>query len=331
MYLARLRTKESIRYVIRHSYFDQGNFKHRDLFDLGADPTRYIRYPGGNSYYFDPLVEEAIFDKGVDLSPDDLDRIFFNFLQPEIQRVVIGFDRGFKNSQVPSLPIGHSSHFQVHLFDKRRYHYLRFGHSSQRYIQKVPEKHFKFLHNRSRDELEHYFESEEHQLSFRDIGPYMATVFQLSAFRPQPDGGSPLLPQLDRYFLDQLCRLDEDEKFRAGTAPASGLYPHLIRYALFWFDHAPAASETEWQYIQDFINRHRAYRPPVKTMKQIKEAETLFGYDWKELKRMDGPSLTRIFRRLALKHHPDQGGDAETFHRLTHYYQLLMQKKPKGS
>ena len=331
MYLARLQTKEDIRYIIRHSYADQGHFKSRDLFDLGSDPTRFIHYPGGNSYYFDPRIEESIQEKGVELASDDLDRLFFNFLEPEIQRVISGFDRGYRKGRKPSPSSQIQGQLPVHLFDKRRYHYLRFGHSSQRYIQNVPEKHFDFLQQKSRDELEYYFEAEERKLPYREVGPYMATIFRLSAFSPQSGPGNPLLPQLDRFFLDQLCRINDDENFLAGTSPSSGLYPHLIRYALFWFDHEPARTDTEWQYIRDFINRHRIYRPPARTAVQIKEAETLFGFDWKALKRMDGSKLSRIFRRLALKHHPDQGGDAETFRRLAHYYKILMEKKPKGS
>jgi hypothetical protein len=330
MYLARLKHKERTCYVIWHSYADRGHFKSRDLFDLGENPTRFIHYPGGNSYYYDPMVEEAIRDQGVDPSPDDLDRIFFNFLEPEIQRVITGFDRGFRNR--PGLPEsdGLGEHPPLHRFDKRRYHYLRFGHSSQRYIQKVPEKLFRFLQGRSRDELEHYFEGEEQLLSYHEVGPYITTIFQLSEFHPRPEADQPFLSQLDRYFLDQLCRLNEDERFLAGTPTPKGLYPHLIRYALIWFDHEPVRPNTQWQYIRNFIHRHRVYRPPPKTATKIKEAETLFGYDWKSLKRMDGARLTRIYRRLALKHHPDQGGDAEKFRRLAQSYKALMRKKPKG-
>jgi hypothetical protein len=329
MYLARLQTKERIRYVIRQSYPAQGHFKSRDLFDLGENPTRFIHYPGGNSYYYDSTVEEAIRDQGVDLAPDDLDRIFFGFLSPEIQRVITGFDRGFRNrSALPDTDDSEKPR-PLHQFDKRRYHYLRFGHSSQRYIQRVPQKHFRFLRNKSRDELEHYFQGEERQLARREFGAYMATIFRLSAYHPLPDADQPFWSQLDRYFTDQLCGLNEDEEFLAGTARTGGLYPHLVRYALFWFDHEPARPNMEWQYIRDFIRRHRAYRPPPKTRIKIKEAETLFGYDWKSLKSMHGPRLTRIYRRLALKHHPDQGGDPDKFRRLTQTYKALMRKKPK--
>jgi len=329
MYLARLQIKGRIRYVIRHSFADQGHFKSRDLFDLGQDPTRYIHYPGGNSYYYDPMVEEAICDQGVELAPDELDRIFFGFLPPEIQRVITGFDRGFRNRSALPDTDDPGKHPPLHPFDKRRYHYLRFGHSSQRHIQRVPQKYFSFLRNKSRDELEHYFEGEERRLAYHELGPYMATMFSLSAMHPLPNAEQPFLSQLDRYFMDQLCSLNEDKEFLAGTPKIEGLYPHLIRYALFWFDHAPVRPDVEWQYIRDFIRRHRVYRPPPKTKIKIAEAERLFGYDWKSLKRMDGPSLNRIYRRLALKHHPDQGGDADAFRRLTQTYKALMRKKPK--
>jgi hypothetical protein len=329
MYLARLLIKGRIRYFIRQSFPDQGHFKSRDLFDLGENPTRYIHYPGGNSFYYDLMVEEAIRDQGVELAPDDLDRIFFGFLPPEIQRVITGFDRGFRNrSPLPDTDES-GKRPPLHPFDKRRYHYLRFGHSSQRFIQKVPHSYFRFLRNKSRDELEHCFEGEERRLAHHELGPYMATIFSLSAMHPLPDTDQPFWSQLDRYFMDQLCSLNEDREFLSGTPEIEGLYPHLIRYALFWFDHEPARPDMQWQYIRDFIGRHRAYRPPPKTKIKIMEAETLFGYDWKKLKRMDGPDLTRIYRRLALKFHPDQGGDADAFRRLTQTYKALMRRKPK--
>lgn len=330
MYLARLRSKERTHYIIRHSYPAQGHFRSRDLFDLGENPNRFIHYPGGNSYYYDSRVEEAIQNKGVEFAPDDLDVIFFEFLHPEIQRVITGFDRGFRRRRDPSASGDLKAYPPPHHFDKRRYHYLRFGHSSQRYIQRVPEKLFRFLRNKSRDELEHYFEGEERRLPYQAFGPYMATIFQLAGYHPHPDTDQPLFSLFDQYFLDQLCRLNEDKEFLAGTPPIKGLYPHLIRYALFWFDHEPARTNSEWRYIRDFIRRHRVFRPSRKTTIRIKQAEALYGYDWKSLKRMDGPGLTRLYRRLALKHHPDQGGDAEKFRLLTQTYKALMQRKPKG-
>ena len=324
MYLAQQHTKGITRYIIRQSYPDSDHYRHRDLFDLGTDPTKYIQYPGGVGYYFDPCLEEALSDKGVELAPDELDQIFFQFLTPEIQRVITGFDRSYgRNSPRPRHDLNKSH--PIHIFDKRRFHYLRFGHSRQRFIHKVPDKRFWPLLEKSRDELEHYFTTEERRLHYRELWPYVFTIFELDRFYPPADQDP--VTHLDNTFLGQLCGLNEDESFLAGELnPQKKLYEHLVRYAILYFDTPPMRQDPSHQYIRDFINRHRIHRPPVSIQIKIKEAEVLFEEDWKTLKRMDKSKLTRIYRRLALKHHPDQGGDAETFRRLTQYYNALMDK-----
>jgi hypothetical protein len=328
MYLARLHTKGEYRYVIRQSYLDSDHYKYRDLFDLGTDPSRFIQYPGGHGYYYDQIIQETISDKGVELEPDDLDHIFFEFLAPEIQRVITGFDRKYRTSAAHSSIPDSDRSSPVHIFDKRRFHYLRFGHSSQRNINKVPEKFFRTLQNKSRDELEYYFVSEERRLRRHEKWPYIMTVFQLSYLHYRT--GTDPMGYLDNAFINRLCQLNQDKIFMAG-APESRqkLYGHLIRYAIFYFDAPALQTDPHWQYIRDFINRHRIHRPPAPMQEKISEAENLFGKDWKSLKRMNKAALSRIYRRLALKYHPDQGGNAETFHRLTQFYEALMKRKSK--
>ena len=82
-------------------------------------------------------------------------------------------------------------------------------------------------------------------------------------------------------------------------------------------------------YIEEFINAHRIHKPPAKVRAGMERAARMFGKSWKELKIMDRTDLTRLYRRLALKHHPDQGGDSNTFLQLTQIYQLLLRQKPK--
>ena len=93
MYLARKIIQGKTRYFIRESYREKGCLRSRDLCDLGANPDRYIRYPGGNSYYIDDSVEEAITAAGSKSTLDELDDIFWNFLKPEIQRKLEPFRR----------------------------------------------------------------------------------------------------------------------------------------------------------------------------------------------------------------------------------------------
>ncbi len=76
-----------------------------------------------------------------------------------------------------------------------------------------------------------------------------------------------------------------------------------------------------------FMNRHRRYRPPPKVQAKMEEAGRLFGVAWKELKAMNREALTRHYRRLALKYHPDCGGDPEIFIQLTTLYEALMNRK----
>ncbi|MEK6195700.1 MAG: J domain-containing protein, partial [Deltaproteobacteria bacterium] len=57
------------------------------------------------------------------------------------------------------------------------------------------------------------------------------------------------------------------------------------------------------------------------------EAGRLFETDWKKLKQMDARTFTRLYRRLAMKHHPDQGGHKRKFIKLTSLYRHLMRKK----
>lgn len=328
MYLAKKQLNGRHHYVIRESLPASDHYVYRDLMDLGADPGRFIHYPGGNGYYFDPCIEEALLQNGVDFDPNDLDRLFFEFLDPEIQRVITGFDRSYRTRSKPPHGKAFITSLPTHIFDKRRFHYLRFGHSQQRHMHKVPEKIFRPLQGKSRDELEHYFRSEEARLRHHEKGSYISTIFRLNDFTT--NNHDDLLTQMDDFFIDRLCRLNSDKHFLAGEPKPRGLYEHLVKYAIIYFDFNPSQQNSSWQYVRDFIHRHRAHKPTVKTRAEIDEAEQLFGHNWKELKRMDRVTLTRAYRHLALKHHPDQGGNADTFRRLSKYYKVLISRKPKG-
>jgi hypothetical protein len=328
MYLACFKKEGKTRFVIRQSYLDGDRMKSRDLFDLGTDPTRYIVYVGGSGYYYDAAVHEALSEAGVENGQDELDRILFDFLNPRIQRVIHGFDRGRRHAKSPiALTSGQDSPRSVHLFDKRRYHYLRFGHSEQRHIHRIAEKIFRPLYAKSRDELEQYFLAEERFLKAHQRPLYVSVIFELKRFVPDNAQDMPLLDQMDAFFISRLCRLNADARFWSDAPIETGLRDYLTKYAIMYFDfEAPHSSP--WQaYVEDFIHRHRAYHPPRMVQIKIEEAGRLFGMPWKALKRLDQVSLSRLYRKLALKLHPDQGGDPELFRKLTHYYQVLSKKR----
>ena len=96
MYLDRKFNSDRTDYIIRESYQDGDTLKCRDLFYLGPDPSKYIICPGGKSYYFDEAVEGTLIKRGVKPTQDELDQIFWEFLDPETRRVIEGFERKSK-------------------------------------------------------------------------------------------------------------------------------------------------------------------------------------------------------------------------------------------
>ena len=73
--------------------------KSRDLLYLGINLAKYIVYPRGNGYYIDEVVEERLRSCGLQPNPDELDEIFWCFLNPEIRRVVEQFRRRDRSDQ----------------------------------------------------------------------------------------------------------------------------------------------------------------------------------------------------------------------------------------
>lgn len=327
MYMARYRDRGNIRYVIRQSYADATCLRSRDLFDLGQDPAQYIVYVGGSGYYYSEEVIDGLARSGIDADQDQLDRLFFEFLDPRIQRVIHGFDRGRRSSTPRSITDRHQAGNRPHAFDRRRHHYLRFGHSDQRHIDRVSEKIFSPLYDKSRDELEQYFLTAERVLRPHEKPFYVSTIFEFRTFVPARNSELPLIDQMDAFFLSRLCGLNGDRRFWSGMPENRELHHYLAKYAIMYFDFDPPR-RSPWQaYVEDFINRHREYHPPAKVKLKLEEAGRLFGMPWKRLKTLDKKSLTRLYRQLALKHHPDQGGDAEAFRRLTQYYKVLLKRK----
>ena len=174
MYLAQKRNKQQTYYYIRETYREGCSEKPGSL-PSGHRSTRYIIYPGGKGYYFDEVVEETLREHGVNPTQDELDRIFWEFLDPEIQRVIQGFERKAKTA-----PSGSDTIVQdFHLFDKRRIHFLRFGSMDQRDLHRLPDKFFRALLGKSRDELEQYFMHEERILRPRELIRYLFVIFGL--------------------------------------------------------------------------------------------------------------------------------------------------------
>ena len=91
MYLARKHINGKIHYSFRESYRGNAYYKSRDLIDLGVDPTRFIVYPGGISFYIQEDIYDQLLRLGVQADNEPLERIFFPFLNNRTRRVIEGF------------------------------------------------------------------------------------------------------------------------------------------------------------------------------------------------------------------------------------------------
>ena len=326
MYLARIAEKGKIRYIIRQSYATDEGFKSKDLLDLGPDPTQHIIYSGSSGYYYSAELEEGLAAAGAPVDQAHLDDIFYEFLKPNIRRIIDGFDRGRRRSAGKAIDAGQTPP-ALWGFDKRRFHFLRFGLSDPRHIDHVPAKVFRTLYAKSRDELEQYFLSAERLLRSHEKPVYVSLIFEFKQFMPESKSGKTIREQMDAFFISRLCQTNADPRFWEGGPIDASLHPYLTKYAIMYFDFE-APRQSAWQaYVEDFMNRHRTYHPPAKVTAKIEEAGRLFGLPWKELRKLDRGSLSRLYRKLALMHHPDKGGDADIFRRLTQYYHMLLKRK----
>jgi hypothetical protein len=334
VYLARTNINGMTHYFIRESYRDGDLFLSRDLIDLGTNPTEYIKYPGGNAFYIDPAIEDRLDALDVTRQDTNLEDIFWRFLDPEIQRALEHFRhretllrKSRKSREKPA-----KAESPVHIFDKRRLHYLKFGRTEQGYLWLVPQKLFKVLRNKSRDEIEQLFLDMESQLNPREYKTYTYVIFDINRFfnqsfakkRPQYLKQS----DVDDHFIEEICSLNRDPKFWVGMQTAGRLHEYLVRYILMYFDYDFTPRSWVDDYIRNFINSRRDYRSPFKAGSiTLKEAGAIFGETKDALKTMSRQELIRIFRRKALELHPDTGGDPEKFIELTHAYDMLLRTK----
>ncbi len=328
MYLARVTTHRSTNFSLRESYRQDGVFYSRDVFDLGDDPDRFIIYPGGNAFYFSEELEEALFAAGHSSSTDELEDLFWPFLRPDIRRALSHFHHRKRSQAKPP-----ATKRPLHLFDKRRFHYLKCGRVDGSAIGNVPEKFFNRLRRQSRDEMEQKFLQWELILKPTERRHYVYTVFDLQRhfLHPMatrfPSAMDPV--EMDAHFISDLCRLHSDEAFWRGFSLKDRLDPYLYRYAIMYFDNPFPRRDFMNDYVREFIDSRRYFRFPPRPAKLAKkEISDRLGLSEDRLGGMSRSELTRHFRRMALSAHPDHGGNHERFIKITEAYQAALQKMP---
>jgi hypothetical protein len=132
---------------------------------------------------------------------------------------------------------------------------------------------------------------------------------------------------MDKVFIKALCKLNKDKAFWIGSDEEDGLRQHLVRYAVMYFDSHFLSFDPIHDFLRDFMNRYRIHQTSKMVQVSLAESAQLFGVTAEALKKMDCRALTRQYRKIAKKHHPDKGGDQETFVRLSAAYHKLLKRK----
>ena len=338
MYLASQRKGAAIQYYLRESYSQGERTAYRELFDLGNNPANFIVYPGGNSFYFDQDLVDTLQKKGVTETDRKLEEIFMPFLKPHIQRIIGQMTKFNPKKRAFSKKAFDKLQADLHLFDRRRLHYLRFGRVDSLKVLMYPHKFLRVLLEKSRDEIEYYFRDMENNLRIREKKNYLFHSLDLSSHFPGEI--SRLFPQsldqdeLDEVFISQICYLNQDRKFldiHPDREDGSGiLSDYLIHYVIMWFDYEFGQKSLENHLFDEFIRSRRQYRPPTPPPEQrldLDKALKIFELTREEWQTRNSEELKRIYRRKAMDCHPDQGGCQEDFVELKQAYETLINGK----
>lgn len=329
MYLAKVKKNRQTTYILRESVRQGEQMVARDIFDIGPCPGAWIDYPGGNAWYLNPDLESRISSLADTFDSDQLEDLFRPFMRPAIRRATQTFrQRTFKQYTPMTRAQKETIARQVHAFDKRRAHFLKFGNMDQGPMVNMPAIIFRQLHNKSRDEIEQRFMDQERVLRQKDLKSYIYTALDLHRFfqgfmaKQMPHALDQ--DKVEAFFIQELCLLNK-ELFGL----TSHLHEYLIRYAVMFFDHTYGDSVLLDDMVNDFQFRQRSRwsKPPAATRQlALSQALKVFNITAKNLESMDKTDLTREFRRLARQHHPDRGGSHDRFVELNNAYQALLEK-----
>jgi hypothetical protein len=304
--------------------------------DLGRNPEAFIEYAGGNGFCFGAALEEKLQACGADYSSEDLERLFLPFLKPHIRRIIENFrthrtrrNRWGRYSEQELL----QKQGQLHLFDKRRMHFLRCGRVDIGELEGRPWKFLNILLEKSRDEIEHTIEGMENVLPPHEMRSYLFTALHLQAYFPHhllrnhPLALDP--EKVDECFLDALCCLNDDPAFFTGVDRLDGtcLHPYLSKYLILYFDSGHGRDD--WpEYLGEFMRWQQSHRSmPAPKRMDVGAACKVLGMSREEALKLHRKDLIRLYRKKAKEHHPDRGGDKESFIQMTEAFACLLEQK----
>lgn len=324
MYIALHKTRGRSHFILRESCTIDAQLTCRDLFDLGPDPSVFITYAGGNAFYFDGAIEDSLSESGVDYDSDELEDLFWPWIRPDIRRALDTFRNRSSRSGYKKMTAREKDRIaaHVHSFDKRRTHYLKFGNMDQGAVENMPANLFKAHVNSSRDEIEQGFLRQEFSLKSHELKSYVYTIFDLQHFfsgilaKKMPHALDQ--DKVDHFFLEELCRMNKELFNRENR-----LDDYMVRYLIMFFDHHYANTTLLDDFARAFMFRHRTFGPKPEKAIPLDTACRVFNITKRQLETMTTRNLTRLYRKLAIRFHPDTGGSHEQFVELNAAYKKL--------
>ena len=332
MYLAIERGPEGTRFFLRQSVQKAGgSWISKDLFDLGRDPEEFIEYIDERVFLISSKVLDALYEKGVEYEYEELEEIFWPFIDPDIKQTIEDFGgimgRGSQRKRRFSPDELTRMQASIHPFDRRRMLFLKLLQINIEFLMERPLPFLNSLLDKSRDELEQNFEFMEMELRPWEMRGYIYAIFGLpERFKPRfsrfiPDAQDQDL--MDDFFIEELCKLNSDSSFLdEGARPSvfKGLHPYLRRYAIQYFDFVfrgpgPGRAREE----------RGGWHPPVTSSDT--ELLSLIGLTRSEYEAMSEREFVSFFRKKAQELHPDKGGEHEAFIRLKEAFEILLHKK----
>lgn len=337
MYLATTESFGVKSFQLRRSVeHEPGRYRQEEVFDLGADPGDHFELYEEHIVLFSPSLIDAVGPHTAN-SETALEKLLWQFLPAETRRRAQPFHG--RDYRFPG-PLTDDERIrldrEVHIFDKRRLYYLHYGAVDQSRLSRLHVKCCRPLLGQCRDEREYYFREMEKVIEPGKYLQYIYAIFNLQKYFHT--SFAPWFPEalardeMADHFVKELCRLNENEHFRQSRKQPSRLLPHLIRYLVMFFDHAPTPRSFLEDFARSFMAGHRRFRWPERKAEQTQEEIfALFGKNYDELKKLPKAQLTRLYRQKALQLHPDHGGDHEKFIALTEIYQSLARNKGKAA
>ena len=142
MYLAKLQNGPLTSFQIRQSYLTEENsYSYQIVYKLGNNPSRFIEPFDDHIVLFNNDLLDAVSARTSGNSESILEELLWDFLPRETQRRLAMFKgRGaYQAGPLSDLERKEIAR-QVHLFDRRRLYYLRYGAVDQSRLTRLHEK-----------------------------------------------------------------------------------------------------------------------------------------------------------------------------------------------